>query len=73
MARWTSPRPCRCGGSTTTLSEDNQAGFTAGDVTCVADGKDDQTGTAGSVEVTVHKGETWTCTFENSLNTARSR
>ena len=56
-------------GTPVDLAEVNPGGYTAGDVTCVADGKDDQTGTAGSVEVTVHKGETWTCTFENSLNT----
>ncbi len=57
-------------GSTTTLTEVDQPGFTSGDVSCVADGQDNQDGTAGSVDVTVLPGQTWTCTFNNSLNTA---
>ena len=57
------------GGSTTTLSEVLQAGFTAGGVTCTADGQNSQAGVAGSVDVTVKPSETWTCTFNNTTNT----
>src|SRR5436190_1415825 len=39
-------------------------------VTCAASELDDQTGTAGAVDVTVHPGETWTCTFTNTTNIA---
>jgi len=57
------------GGSTTTLSEVLQAGHTAGNVTCTSPNKTDQTGQTGSVNVTVKPGETWTCTFNNTVNT----
>ena len=58
------------GGSTTTLSEVLQAGHSAGPVTCTAGDKPDQTGQAGSVDVTVRPNEVWTCTFNNTVNTA---
>ncbi len=45
-----------------------QAGFTAGEVSCTADGQDPQTGPAGSLTLSVDKGEIWTCTFNNSSN-----
>ena len=58
------------GGSTTTLSEVLQAGHTAGAVTCTSPNQTSQTGQAGSVNVTVKPGETWTCTFNNTTNKA---
>ncbi len=57
-------------GSTVTLAEMLQAGHTAGGVTCTAPEKTNQTGQGGSVNVTVKPGETWTCTFNNTINTA---
>src|SRR5437762_3823542 len=57
-------------GSSVHLAEVAQTGFTAGAVTCAASELDDQTGTAGAVDVTVHPGETWTCTFSNTTNVA---
>src|SRR5437762_2726488 len=57
-------------GSSVHLAEVAQTGFTAGAVTCAASELDDQTGTAGAVDVTVHPGETWTCTFTNTTNIA---
>jgi hypothetical protein len=39
-------------------------------VSCTAPNLTGQTGTAGAVDVTVHPGETWTCTFNNTTNTA---
>src|SRR5262249_28407416 len=58
------------GGSSTTLSEVLQAGHTAGAVSCTSPNQNDQTGQAGAVNVTVKPGETWTCTFSNTTNTA---
>jgi hypothetical protein len=58
------------GGSTTTLSEVLQGGHAAGPVTCTASDKPDQTGQTGSVNVTVKPNEIWTCTFNNTVNTA---
>src|SRR4029077_15555851 len=57
-------------GSTTTLSEVLQAGYSAGPGAGSAPGPPDQTGVAGAVDVTVLPGQTWTCTFNNSVNTA---
>jgi hypothetical protein len=59
-------------GSTTTLSEVLQAGYTAGAVSC-AGPRTAQNGVSGSVNVTVMPGETWTCTFNNTTNTATIR
>ncbi len=55
-------------GSSLDLAEVKQDGYTAGDVSCVADGQDDQNGTAGAITLDVSKGEAWTCTFNNSVN-----
>jgi hypothetical protein len=57
-------------GSSVHLAEVAQTGFSAGDVSCTAPSLIDQTGIAGAVDVTVHPGETWTCTFNNTTNTA---
>jgi hypothetical protein len=54
-------------GSTTTLSQVTQAGFTAGSVSCTGPGPT-QNGSTGSVAVTVKPGEAWTCTFTTSAN-----
>ena len=54
-------------GSSTTLTEVGQAGYTNGAVTCTGPSAD-QSGTAGSVSVTVKPGETSTCTFTNTTN-----
>jgi len=56
-------------GSTTTLSQVTQAGFTAGPVSCTGP-RPTQDGSTGSVAVTVKPGETWTCTFTTSANAA---
>src|SRR5213075_432638 len=57
-------------GSSVHLAEVAQTGYTAGAVSCAAPTLTGQTGTAGAVDVTVHPGETWTCTFTNTTNTA---
>jgi len=57
-------------GSSVHLAEVLQTGYTAGAVSCTAPNLTGQTGTTGAVDVTVHPGETWTCTFNNTTNTA---
>ena len=60
-------------GTPVNLSEPTKDGYTLGDVTCTADGQDNQTGTSGAVNVTVNPGETWTCVFDNTTNTGTLR
>ena len=60
-------------GTPVNLSEPAKDGYTLGDVTCTADGEDNQTGSSGAVNVTVKPGETWTCTFDNTTNTGTLR
>src|SRR5262249_8395286 len=58
------------GGSSVHLAEVQQTGCPAGAVSCTAPSLTGQTGTGGAVDVTVRPGETWTCTFSNTTNTA---
>ena len=55
-------------GSSLTLAEVAQAGYTNGAVSCTGPSAN-QNGAEGSVSVTVKPSETWTCTFNNSTNT----
>src|SRR5436190_1827833 len=57
-------------GSSVHLADVQHAGHTASAVPCAAPNLTGQTGTAGAVDVTVHPGETWTCTFTNTTNIA---
>ncbi len=58
------------GGSTVDLAEVLQDGYTAGGVSCVADEQDNQDSQTVGLTLTVHKGEEWTCTWTNRVNTA---
>ena len=58
------------GGATTTLTETQQPGYTAGDVSCSSSNQQTQPGTVGSVNVSVLPGQIWTCTFNNTTNAA---
>jgi uncharacterized repeat protein (TIGR01451 family) len=57
-------------GSTVDLAEVQQTGFTPGTVHCTAEGET-QDGAAGSIGLVITPGDDWTCTFKNSLNTAK--
>jgi uncharacterized repeat protein (TIGR01451 family) len=57
-------------GSDLHFEETLKAGYSAGAVLCEAEGQDDQPGSGGEVDLTVGPGEVWTCTFNNTLNTA---
>ncbi len=58
------------GGSTVHLAEQEQAGFTTGAVSCVSGDVTVDGTTPGEIDLSVRPGDTWECTFANSLNTA---
>ena len=66
-------REAPAAGSSVHLAEVLKAGFSAGAVSCTSPSLTTQTGSAGAVDVTVHKDETWTCTFSNTTNTATGK